>query len=147
MSSSTQLLLCRRVARGSFLSALSIFFSLSSVLAPGAAEKEAKGINRRVEQGDKVPHNFQQAHFEVTNARRLSPQCPRQDLPLRRTALTVWPMCSCFQDYQGSRHRHQEPELQISPHSDQHDRGSLRELHVRGLQQARHDQRHRVPHS
>lgn len=43
----------------------------------------------------------------------------------------------CFQDYEGSGHRNQERQLQISAHSEQHDRGPLRELHMHRLQQAR----------
>lgn len=82
MSSSTQLLLHRRVARGSFLPALSIFF-FPPLFRPltRAAEKRHKGINRRAEQGDKAPHNFQPAHFRVTNALRLRPDQDSPPLP------------------------------------------------------------------
>lgn len=50
------------------------------------------------------------------------------------------------QDQQRTRRRYQEPQLQISPHGDQHDRGSLRKLHVRGHQQAGNGQRQRLAH-
>lgn len=68
---------------------------------------------------------------------------PSEDL------LQADPPANCvvyFQDQQRPRRRYQKPQLQISPHGKQHDRGSLRKLHVRGHQQAGDGQRQRVSH-